>query len=130
MALPFGTRLPLSNLVNGVFTAFEKCIPFENDPNSSLGQALGAESSFRGLGIFFDTYSNHNGEHGHEHPYISAMVSNGSVIYDHDHDGTQTQLAGCHSPFRNKDHKTYTRIQYSRDTLKVYPCFLCNANPG
>ncbi|KAL5964854.1 VIP36-like protein [Taenia solium] len=84
------------------------------------GPALGAETIFRGLGIFYDTYSNHNGEHGHEHPYVSAMVSNGSVAYDHDHDGTQTQLAGCHAPFRNKKHKTKTRIQYSKDTLGVY----------
>lgn len=84
-----------------------------------LGPALGAETIFRGLGIFYDTYSNHNGEHGHEHPYVSAMVSNGSVAYDHDHDGTQTQLAGCHAPFRNKKHKTKTRIQYSKDTLGV-----------
>ncbi|VDM32325.1 unnamed protein product [Hydatigera taeniaeformis] len=83
------------------------------------GPALGAETTFRGLGIFYDTYSNHNGEHGHEHPYVSAMVNNGSVAYDHDHDGTQTQLAGCHAPFRNKNHKTKTRIQYSKDTLSV-----------
>ncbi|VDD80751.1 unnamed protein product [Mesocestoides corti] len=83
------------------------------------GPALGAEVKFRGLGVFFDTYSNHNGEHDHEHPYVSAMVSNGSIAYDHDHDGTQTQLAGCHSPFRNKKHKTKALIQYSRNTLKV-----------
>nr|CUU00450.1 hypothetical transcript [Hymenolepis microstoma] len=83
------------------------------------GFALGADGTFRGLGIFYDTYSNHNGEHGHDHPYVSAMVSNGSITYDHDRDGTQTQLAGCHSPFRNKDHRTLTRITYTKNVLSV-----------
>ena len=31
----------------------------------------------------------------HEHPYISAMIGNGSVHYDHDRDGTLSQVAGC-----------------------------------
>ena len=31
----------------------------------------------------------------HDHPYISAMVNNGSVHYDHDRDGTHSQMAGC-----------------------------------
>ena len=31
----------------------------------------------------------------HEHPYISAMIGNGSVHYDHDQDGTLSQVAGC-----------------------------------
>ena len=31
----------------------------------------------------------------HEHPYISAQVNNGSEPYDHDSDGTHSQVAGC-----------------------------------
>ena len=31
----------------------------------------------------------------HEHPYISAQVNNGSVAYDHDSDGTHSQVSGC-----------------------------------
>lgn len=31
----------------------------------------------------------------HEHPYISAMVNNGSLHYDHDRDGTHSQVSGC-----------------------------------
>ena len=31
----------------------------------------------------------------HEHPYISAQVNNGSEAYDHDSDGTHSQIAGC-----------------------------------
>jgi mannose-binding lectin 2 len=37
----------------------------------------------------------------HAHPYISAMVNNGTLYYDHDRDGTHTQLAGCEARFRN-----------------------------
>ena len=31
----------------------------------------------------------------HEHPYISAIVNDGSAHYDHDKDGTHHQIAGC-----------------------------------
>ena len=31
----------------------------------------------------------------HDHPYISAMVNNGSLHYDHDRDGTHGQMDGC-----------------------------------
>ena len=40
--------------------------------------------SVKGLAIIADTYSNHNGPHNHQHPYISAMVNNGTLTYDHD----------------------------------------------
>ena len=99
---------------------------------SCIGPVFGNQDFFVGLGVFFDTYSNHNGEHSvsrlvyyhshsllctlihhsimytctilslslsllkHEHPYISAMVNNGSLHYDHDRDGTHSQMAGCH----------------------------------
>ncbi|KAI8485619.1 Vesicular integral-membrane protein VIP36 [Branchiostoma belcheri] len=77
-----------------------------------LGPVFGNKDNFVGLGIFFDTYSNHNGPHNHQHPYVSAMVNNGSLTYDHDRDGTHTQLAGCHAQFRNKDHDTHAAIRY------------------
>jgi len=49
------------------------------------------------------------------------MVNNGSLHYDHDRDGTHTELAGCSSLFRNKDYDTYLAIRYegSRELLKV-----------
>lgn len=53
----------------------------------------------------------------HQHPYISAMVNNGSLHYDHDRDGTHTQLAGCEAKFRNLDHDTHIAIRYERDVL-------------
>ncbi|XP_020627093.1 vesicular integral-membrane protein VIP36-like [Orbicella faveolata] len=77
------------------------------------GDVFGSKDYFYGLGIFFDTYSNHNGEHQHEHPYISAMIGNGSVHYDHDRDGTLSQVAGCSANFRGRGHDTYALIRYS-----------------
>lgn len=55
----------------------------------------------------------------HPHPYISAMVNNGTLHYDHDKDGTHTELAGCEAPFRNKDHDTYVAVRYYNYRLSV-----------
>lgn len=55
----------------------------------------------------------------HEHPYISAMVNNGTLHYDHDRDGTHTEIAGCEAKFRNKEYDTYVAIRYQDETLKV-----------
>lgn len=83
------------------------------------GPVFGNQDYFQGLAIILDTYSNHNGPHNHQHPYISAMVNNGSLHYDHDRDGTHTQLAGCEAKFRNLEHDTHIAIRYERDTLIV-----------
>jgi len=48
------------------------------------GPVFGSKDLFSGLAIIADTYSNHNGPHNHQHPYISAMVNNGTLTYDHD----------------------------------------------
>ena len=56
------------------------------------GNVFGHEDQFEGLGIFFDTYANQNGAHNHAHPYISAMVNNGTLRYDHDTDGSHYQV--------------------------------------
>jgi len=77
------------------------------------GNVFGSPDHFRGLGIFFDTYANQNGEHSHEHPYISVQVNNGSMSYDHDKDGTHTELGGCTSHFRGvEDADTVVAIRY------------------
>ena len=51
------------------------------------------------------------------------MVSNGTLHYDHDRDGTHTQLGGehtgCEAKFRNKEHDTQVLIRYVGDTLSV-----------
>lgn len=55
----------------------------------------------------------------HQHPYISAMVNNGTLSYDHDRDGTLTQLAGCEAKFRNVAYDTYLSIRYENDVLTL-----------
>ncbi|CAG9794749.1 unnamed protein product [Diatraea saccharalis] len=83
------------------------------------GPVFGSKDYFYGLAIILDTYSNHNGAHNHQHPYISAMINNGSLHYDHDRDGTHTQLSGCEAKFRNYNHDTHIYIVYKDDTLIV-----------
>lgn len=83
------------------------------------GPVFGSRDYFNGLAIIMDTYSNHNGVHNHQHPFISAMVNNGTLHYDHDKDGTHTQLAGCEAKFRNYKHDTHISIIYKNDTLIV-----------
>lgn len=84
-----------------------------------MGPIFGNEEYFSGLALFLDTYANQNGPHGHQHPYISAMVNNGSLKYDHDRDGTHTELAGCEAKFRGVDYPTYIMIRYEQNTLTV-----------
>ena len=83
------------------------------------GQVFGSKDLFSGLAIIADTYSNHNGPHNHNHPYLSAMVNNGSVSYDHDRDGTHTMLGGCEVKFRNMEHETVIAVRYEGDRLTV-----------
>lgn len=98
-----------------------------------LGPIFGSRDYFSGLAIVADTYSNHNGPHNHNHPYLSAMINNGSLHYDHDRDGTHTMLGGCEVKFRNVEHDLFISIKYEDDVLTVshdldnkrawWPCF-------
>lgn len=45
------------------------------------------------------------------------MVNNGTLHYDHDRDGTHTQIAGCEANFRNSDKDTHVAIRYENDVL-------------
>jgi len=83
------------------------------------GPVFGSKDHFSGLVVILDTYSNHNGPHNHQHPYLSAMVNNGSWSYDHDRDGTHTQLSGCEVRFRNVDWDTHISIRYQDDLLSI-----------
>ena len=83
------------------------------------GAVFGSKDLFSGLAIIADTYSNHNGPHNHNHPYLSAMLNNGSLSYDHDRDGTHTMLGGCEVKFRNVEHETLIAVRYEGDKLTV-----------
>jgi len=47
------------------------------------------------------------------------MINNGTLHYDHDRDGTHTQLAGCEARFRNVNFDTIISIRYENDVLTV-----------
>jgi len=49
------------------------------------------------------------------------MVNNGTLHYDHDRDGTHTELAGCVSAFRKVERETYIAIRYEMNRLTVIP---------
>lgn len=48
---------------------------------------------FQGLGIFVDTFA--NARHAYTFPRISAMLNDGTQVYDHDNDGEQHEIAAC-----------------------------------
>ncbi|KAF8248433.1 hypothetical protein K440DRAFT_469184, partial [Wilcoxina mikolae CBS 423.85] len=57
------------------------------------GPVFGSTDNFEGLGLFIDTYKNNRP--GVVFPYISAMLGDGFISYDHAQDGKETELAGC-----------------------------------
>ena len=87
------------------------------------GPVFGSKDFFSGLAIVGDTFSNTKAANhlslSHNHPYISAMVNNGSISYDHDRDGKRTMLGGCEVKFRNKQHETWIAIRYENDKLTI-----------
>jgi len=83
------------------------------------GPVFGSKDFFSGLAIIGDTYSNHKSPKSHKHPYVSAMINNGSISYDHDRDGKGTMLGGCEVSFRNQQHETWLAVRYEGDTLTI-----------
>ncbi|XP_071368747.1 lectin, mannose-binding 2-like b [Centroberyx affinis] len=83
------------------------------------GPAFGNLNQFTGLGIFVDTYPNEDKNHERAFPYISVMLGNGSLIYDHDRDGRPTELGGCTALVRNTVHNSFVLIRYSRNRLTI-----------
>ncbi|XP_027762429.1 VIP36-like protein isoform X1 [Empidonax traillii] len=99
--------------------------PFMAFPASSqglfflLGPVFGSKDNFLGLGVFVDTYPNEEKQQERVFPYISAMVNNGSLTYDHDRDGRPTELGGCTAMVRNLPHDTFLVIRYVKRRLTV-----------
>uniref|UniRef100_A0A8C1D3A5 Lectin, mannose-binding 2-like b n=1 Tax=Cyprinus carpio carpio TaxID=630221 RepID=A0A8C1D3A5_CYPCA len=83
------------------------------------GQVFGNTNFFTGLGVFVDTYPNDDKQHERTFPFISAMVGNGSVAYDHDHDGRFTDLGGCTAHVRNVENDAFLLIRYMKNRLTV-----------
>lgn len=83
------------------------------------GPVFGNMNHFIGLGIFVDTYPNADKNHDRAFPYISVMLGNGSLSYDHDSDGRPTELGGCTAMARNAIYDTYLLVRYVKNRLMV-----------
>uniref|UniRef100_A0A671UQK6 Lectin, mannose-binding 2 n=1 Tax=Sparus aurata TaxID=8175 RepID=A0A671UQK6_SPAAU len=86
---------------------------------SILGPVFGNQDQYLGLAIFLDTFRNDLHGMDRSFPYISAMVNNGSVSYDHGKDGRSSELGGCSAEIRNREHDTYLAIRYSKGRLTI-----------
>ncbi|GFT16547.1 VIP36-like protein [Nephila pilipes] len=84
------------------------------------GPVFGSRDYFSGLGIFIDTVENAAAPHNHRHPYLSAVVNNGSFPYHHDEQGTAGQIGGCHLQARNLEWPSKIAISYISDVLTVF----------
>ncbi|XP_068167126.1 VIP36-like protein isoform X2 [Antennarius striatus] len=83
------------------------------------GPVFGNMNQFIGLGIFVDTYPNADKKHDRAFPYVSVMLGNGTLSYDHDQDGRPTELGGCTALARNSIYDSFLLVRYSRKRLTV-----------
>ncbi|KAI3372937.1 hypothetical protein L3Q82_022733 [Scortum barcoo] len=83
------------------------------------GPVFGNMNYFVGLGIFVDTYPNADKTHDRTFPYVSVMLGNGTLSYDHDYDGRPTELGGCTAMARNAIYDTFLLIRYTKNRLTV-----------
>uniref|UniRef100_A0A3P9B369 Lectin, mannose-binding 2-like b n=1 Tax=Maylandia zebra TaxID=106582 RepID=A0A3P9B369_9CICH len=83
------------------------------------GPVFGNMNHFSGLGIFVDTYPNDDKTHDRTFPYISVMLGNGTLSYDHDRDGRSTELGGCTAMARNSVYDNFFLVRYSKNQLTL-----------
>ncbi|XP_029961428.1 VIP36-like protein [Salarias fasciatus] len=83
------------------------------------GPAFGNINKFTGLGIFVDTYPNADKTHDRTFPYVSVMLGNGSVEYDHERDGRPSELGGCSAMVRNAVYDTFILVRYEKNRLTL-----------
>ncbi|KAG7280011.1 hypothetical protein CRUP_013558 [Coryphaenoides rupestris] len=53
------------------------------------------------------------------YPFVSAMLGNGTLDYDHSRDGRPTEMGGCTAMVRNVNHDTFLLIRYIRNRLTI-----------
>ncbi|KAK9523119.1 hypothetical protein VZT92_019538 [Zoarces viviparus] len=83
------------------------------------GPVFGNMNQFTGLGIFIDTYPNADKNLDRLFPFVSVMLGNGSLSYDHDYDGRTTELGGCAAMTRNAVYDTLLLVRYSKNRLTL-----------
>lgn len=117
MVLLFGIRLRKKWRVRWLFVLYGSWLT----RNVLPGPVFGSKDYFNGLGIFFDTYAN---SRSRPIPYVMAMVGDGKKQYDHDFDGSNNEVGGCATEFRNSEHPTRVRIRYLKKELMVLICLI------
>ncbi|KAF0301028.1 Protein ERGIC-53 [Amphibalanus amphitrite] len=80
------------------------------------GPVFGSRDKWHGLGVFFDSFDNDNKRNN---PYVSAMVNDGTITYDHEKDGQGQIVGGCLRDFRNKPHPVRVRVTYLNNVLTL-----------
>lgn len=83
------------------------------------GPVFGNMNQFTGLGVFVDTYPNADKAHDRAYPYVSVMLGNGTLVYDHDKDGRPTELGGCTAMIRNSIYDSFLLLRYSKNKLTL-----------
>ncbi|XP_028270420.1 VIP36-like protein [Parambassis ranga] len=83
------------------------------------GPVYGSKNHFLGLGIFVDTYPNADKTHDRTFPYVSVMLGNGTLSYDHERDGRPTELGGCTAMARNAIYDTFLLVRYTKNRLTL-----------
>lgn len=81
------------------------------------GTAFGYKENFKGLGVFFDAFE--NTRTATPFPWISVVVGDGVRRYNHDTDGVEHSLGGCHKNFLNTNHPVQARVTYHNRILEV-----------
>jgi hypothetical protein len=101
------------------------------------GPVFGREDYWKGLGIFFDTFQNVDQQHHHKHPYIYAMLNDGTKHYVPDAEKKLNKAqqilpgakdnSGCSYDFRYNEARqdvsvlnhTRVHVTYHRRKLKL-----------
>ncbi|KAH7816635.1 putative mannose-binding endoplasmic reticulum-Golgi intermediate compartment lectin [Monocercomonoides exilis] len=86
----------------------------------AIGDIYGNEDKWKGLAVIFDTYDN---DRKGNNPYILAILNDGTMQYDHAHDGITQQIGGTQTDFRisspENDQPVHIRVVYENNALWV-----------
>ena len=122
------------------------------------GPVFAREDKWNGLGLFFDTFQNVDHSHHHKHPYIYAVINDGTQEYIPDSQSKEKQAmpgaadnSGCSYEFRYNEGRedvsvrnhTRVHLSYKNKKLKLrlqqtspnlnkewYNCFEIEARDG
>jgi len=94
------------------------------EPNLE-GKAFGSRETWKGLGVFIDTFDNDN---KHDNPYVSVIVNDGSKIYDPTSDGKEIQIGGCRAAFRKTAAAAFLRVRYQGSIQRLEVSYDVNSN--